>query len=125
MCCQCSDIIMNSNACKKYGDKADLAEYNKLKLDLHTTLKQAHNNYVEGIFEEDSGNPAKRLWSYVKSLKIDQISIPSLLFKNKLVSRPQQKAEALSQQNRSVFTTEDTSYIPSKGPSKAQHHDQH
>ena len=106
------------DAWKKYGDKADLTEYNKLKQEVQSALKQAHNNYVDGIFEEDQGssNPGKRLWSYIKSLKIDKIGIPSLLYENKLVSKPKQKAEALAQQYKSVFTTEDTSYIPSKGP---------
>ena len=108
------------DAWKKYGDKADLTEYNKLKQEVQSALKQAHNNYVDGIFEEDQGssNPGKRLWSYIKSLKIDKIGIPSLLYENKLVSKPKQKAEALAQQYKSVFTTEDTSYIPSKGPSE-------
>ena len=52
-----------------------------------------------------------------KILKLDKIGIPSLLFQNQLVNKPKQKAEALSQQYLSVFTTEDTSSIPSKGPS--------
>jgi hypothetical protein len=103
---------------KKYGDKKDLADYKVLKLEVQAALKRAHDDYIQGVFEEDSANPAKRLWSYVKSLKIDKIGIPPLHHKNKLVSQHKQKAEALSEQYKSVFTAENTSQLPSKGPSK-------
>ncbi|XP_072030407.1 uncharacterized protein [Amphiura filiformis] len=106
------------DAWKKFGDKNDLADYKNLKQEVETALKRAHDEYIEGVFEEDTGNPAKKLWSYVKSLKIDKIGIPPLLYKNRLVSQPKQKAEALSEQYRSVFTSESTSHLPSKGPSK-------
>ncbi|XP_072018627.1 uncharacterized protein [Amphiura filiformis] len=106
------------DAWKKFGDRNDLADYKNLKQEVETALKHAHDEYIEGVFEEDTGNPAKKLWSYVKSLKIDKIGIPPLLYKNRLVSQPKQKAEALSEQYRSVFTSESTSHLPSKGPSK-------
>ena len=108
------------DAWKKYGDKADLADYKKLQGEVQAALKQAHNDYIDDMFEQDSeetSNPAKKLWRYVKSLKIDKIGIPPLLFQNVLVSKPQQKAEALSEQYKSIFTEEDQSNMPSKGPS--------
>ena len=106
------------NSWKKYNDGADLAEYKKLKDEVTAALKQAHDKYIDGLFEaEDTENPAKKLWGYVKSLKIDKIGIPPLKWKNKLVSLAKQKAEALSHQYKSVFTREDTDTLPSKGPS--------
>ncbi|XP_072022866.1 uncharacterized protein [Amphiura filiformis] len=85
------------DAWKKYGLKTDLDEYNQLKKEVNSTLKVAHNDYVKNMFvdktENQTDNPAKKLWGYVKSLKMDKIGIPSLVCGNKLFSQAKQKAE--------------------------------
>ena len=79
-------------------------------------MKAAHEDYVRNIFDVESETPVKKLWGYVKSLKVDRIGIPSLIWNSRLMSQAKQKAEALSQQYKSVFTVEDKESMPTKGP---------
>ena len=108
------------DAWRKYGQQSDLAEYNQLKKEVSQALKRAHGEYVNNIFDNENGNSAKRLWGYVKSLKMDRVGIPSLIWENRLVTNAKQKAEVLSQQYKSVFTVEDRSSMPTKGHSNAE-----
>ena len=108
------------NAWKKYGQQSDLAEYNQLKKEVSQALKRAHGEYVNNIFDNENGNSAKRLWGYVKALKMDRVGIPSLIWENRLVTIAKQKAEVLSQQYKSVFTVEDRSSMPTKGQSNVE-----
>ena len=50
----------------------------------------------------------KRFWSYIKSLKVDTIGIPTLTKDNRLESDNKLKAEILNNQFKSVFTSENT-----------------
>ena len=57
------------------------------------------------------------MWSYVKSKRRDQVSIPSLEANGTTVSDAQGKAELINQQFTSVFTHENTSTLPDLGAS--------
>ena len=108
---QCYDVW------KKYNDSTAHDKYNQLKKDVNQAMKEAHGDYVRNIFDVESETPVKKLWGYVKSLKVDRIGMPSFIWNSKLMSQAKQKAEALSQQNKSVFTVEDLKSMLTKGPS--------
>ena len=57
------------------------------------------------------------MWSYVKSKRRDQVSIPSLEANGTTVSDAQGKAELINQHFTSVFTHENTSTLPDLGAS--------
>ena len=59
----------------------------------------------------------KVFWSYIKNLRKDNQGVSDLKVDGKLVSEDKQKAEALNDQFRSVFTEEGTGQIPNLGRS--------
>ncbi len=67
-------------------------------------ITSEYNRYLTKLFDEENNN--KNLFSFTKSQKKDQVGIPS-----------EGKSEALSDQYNSVFTKEDTNFLPDKGPS--------
>ena len=60
---------------------------------------------------------SKRFWSFIKSMKKEASGVSPLISEGHLVSDPATKANVLNRQYQSVFTTEDNSTIPDKGPS--------
>ena len=79
--------------------------------------QQAHRKYLSDTLDSTSGRIKKNLWSYVKSKRRDQVSIPSLEVNGITVSDAQGKAELFNQQFTSVFTNENTSALPDLGTS--------
>ncbi len=81
-------------------------------------LKVSHEQYLESLFDgDDNQSNNKRFWSYIKSLRGDQISISALNFMGKLVTKRVEKVKALSHQYQQVFTQEDTTSFPKLGKS--------
>ena len=73
---------------------------------------------MQGIVSEDLHKNPKRFWSYIKSRKQESSGITSL--KNKdgyLHSDTVSKADILNKQFHSVYTKEDYTNMPDKGPS--------
>lgn len=61
-------------------------------------------------------NP-KKFWSFIKSIKQEVSGVAPLRNTGGIItSDPQAKANILNDQFKSVFTTEDTSHAPDKGP---------
>ena len=61
---------------------ADWKRYHKLTKDLKKQLREAHNDYVTGIFSDGTTRGInKKAWTYIKSKRRDNIGIPPL--KNK------------------------------------------
>ena len=58
-------------------------------------------------------NEQKRFWSYIKSLRKDNIGILPLKDKGRLFNAPVDKANILNRQYQSTFTQEDTDHVPS------------
>ena len=76
---------------------------------------------MQDVVSDDLTNNPQRFWSYVRSRKQDSSGIAAL--KNKdgfLHSEPPAKATILNEQFQSVFTKEDNSNMPDKGPSPFQ-----
>ena len=99
------------------GTKKDKDRYKKLQAEVQFEVRSAHKQYMQDVVSDSyKGNP-KKFWSYIKSTGQESAGVSPL--KNEdgfLKSDNQSKANILNNQFESVFTNEDTSSIPDKGP---------
>ena len=105
---------------RKTNKKRDRDRYKRLQHEVQWETRKAHRMYMEDVSKECKENP-KRFWSFIKSKGQETNGVPPL--KNKegfLKSDSQNKANILNEQFQSVYTQEDTSSIPNKGPSPYQ-----
>ena len=95
--------------------KRDKDRYTRLQSECNDKVKKANREYVDKIATDDD---PKRFWSYVKSRGQDSQGVAPL--KNSegyIQSDSKKKADILNEQFQSVFTEEDLSNKPDKGPS--------
>ena len=80
-------------------------------------VKQARSDYLNNQVLDglESGN-TKLFYRYIKSLKNDNTGLAPLKSGAKLVTASQEKADILLEEFSSVFTKEDTDFIPWQGP---------
>ena len=90
------------NSYKQHRDLASYETFSKQRKITYTETRNAHRSYISSICSDSP----KRFWSYIKSLKVDNIGIPTLNNNNKLESDNRLKAEILNSQFKSVFTQE-------------------
>ena len=77
--------------------------YKKIKHQTQTACRQTHNQYLNSIFSSDSSN--KKLFTYVKNRKQENVGIPDLKSEKGLPVRdPLKKAELIHKQFDSVFS---------------------
>jgi hypothetical protein len=66
-------------------------------------------NYIENIIIEDSklaeSKPSKKLWSFIKKQKSENIGVSPLKVNGITKTNPTDQAEALNNQFHSAFTT--------------------
>jgi hypothetical protein len=79
--------------------------YEKFSSERKKTSKETRNAYRRYVNEVCTDSP-KKFWSFVKSLRCDNVGIPTLKKDGKLESENKIKAEILNEQFRSVFTQE-------------------
>ena len=94
----------------------DKEKYKKLQKENQFHSRKAYNNYIEDIVSGEDSNP-KKLWSFVKAKKCDSSGISPLRKDGVPHSNPQVKANILNDQFAGAFTEENTSTLPSLGPS--------
>ena len=83
--------------------------YRKIKSVTQRTCRQTHENYLKTLFENDRSN--KKLWSYIKNRKQQNVGIPEIKDQNKTpTSDPVKKANLIRQQFDSVFSNPEPPY---------------
>ena len=103
---------------KRTGSPADLTRYTNLKTSTQQEIRTSHRNYMKGMVTSDQKNKPKRFWSCVKAKKQESTGVASLKNEDGFIhNNSQSKAEILNAQFQSVFTKEDLSSMPDKGPS--------
>ena len=70
------------------------------------------NQYVSNLLDPNSNAVTKRLWSYIKSKRLDHTGVSSLKHQRYTYTKPQEKADLLANYFSSIFTNEDMSHIP-------------
>jgi len=86
-------------------------EYRQFKRKTQRECRLAYRNYVSSLAGEH--HVSKRLWSFIKSQRKDNCSIPPIKHNGNIYSDHSSKAEALNDYFCSVFTTESCDELPS------------
>ena len=77
--------------------------YKKIKSHTQKICRQTHDEYLHSIFSEDKSN--KKLWSYIKSRKQQNVGIPDLTSENNTpINDPTEKANLIRKQFDSVLS---------------------
>ena len=103
---------------RRNNNAKNQARYRHLKATAQREMRKAHDDFIDQtVCGELQGN-SKRFWSYLKSKRQDSQGVAPLrktdgLLYNDVAS----KADILNQQFHSVYTREDTTNMPNKGPS--------
>jgi hypothetical protein len=102
---------------KRTGKARHWEEYRSIQKAVKIEIKIAHDRYLLNLFDDTQEGCMKRFWSYIKSQRRDKTGVSPLEDDGILATTGKAKAEALSRQYQRVFTKEDVSSIPDKGPS--------
>ena len=103
-----------SHQIQRWYNKAKLSEawlhYHSLKKECQKQCHLAYHQYINNLADPSSGKITKKLWSFIKSIRIDQCTISSLKVDDITItdSYNYPKAEAFNNYFKSVFTSEDT-----------------
>jgi hypothetical protein len=106
---------------KRTKKKRDTDRYKRLQHKVKHMIRPASKTYLENTNSEAYTSNPKKFWSFIKSKGQEASGVPPL--KNKdgfLKSDSASKAEILNDQFVSVFTKEDLTSMPNKGPSPHQ-----
>ena len=103
---------------KRYCRDSDWNEYKSLQKEIDHKLKYQHKSYLTNLTSSPDSNK-KSLWHYIKSRKQENNGISTLInpINGHIITNPVEKTDTLNQHFQSVFTSEDNSNIPDKGPS--------
>jgi hypothetical protein len=92
---------------RKYGRPKDWSKFKAYKKDSEKAIKTAHTKYISDILDKslEDKNP-KPFWKYVKQMRKDSVGVAPIKEKGTgtLRTESKQKAEAINQQFKSVFT---------------------
>lgn len=95
---------------KRTGDQTFRIKFLSLRKSIKHKIKLSYNNYLEGLLGLNDTNSAcdnKKLFSFLKSCKQDQLGSPPLQHGSRLVTDTTEKADVQNQQFHSVFTTKE------------------
>ena len=79
-----------------------------LRKSIKSKIKLSHETYLEGLLglnDENSTCDSKKLFSFLKSSKQDQLGTPALNHRNRLVTETAEKADVHNLQFQPVFTS--------------------
>ena len=94
-------------------------KYTREQKEVQQEIKIAHEEYLESLFEDEEGNPAKSFFKALKAKKRNDVGIAPLKTKfGKIESTPIGKATALSEQYSSVFKRDDGKPLPRMNSNK-------
>ena len=99
---------------KLSNQESDWNYYKKLKTQLQ--CRRAYHEYVEDMGRNFDDNP-RTFWRFVQGKRCENNGVAPLKDNGIICSDSKLKAEILNKQFTSIFTKEDTSYLPDLGPS--------
>ena len=99
--------------------EADWSQYKAMKREVKYMLKSQHKNY---LISGHDFLPQHPLWHYIKAQRQEHTGISTLKDSTSghIITDPAEKANALNEHFKSVFTVEDNETIPNKGISLYQ-----
>ena len=103
---------------KASGNQRDKQRYKRLKSLCQKSIRKDHDCYMRDIISPDAKQNPKKFWSFLKGKKQESSGVAPLRSTDGLIhSDSGTKANILNAQFKSVFTKEDLSSMPDKGPS--------
>ena len=100
------------NHARSTNTEHDWARYKDIKRQCQYECRNSFNLYVSNLIDPNSNAVSKRLWSYIKSKRLDHTGVSTLKHQGSTYSNSQEKANLLAGYFSSVFTNEDVSHIP-------------
>ena len=98
------------NKARSTGLASDWSNYKNIKKLSQHECRRAYYNYVSRISDPRVNN--KKFWSFIKNCRKDTTGITTLTVEGNTITDDTDKANALNDQFKSVFTIEDTSVTP-------------
>ena len=105
------------NKSKKSKKPSHKKAFKDIRSLIRNKLHKNYWDYLNNMLDPEKDNNSKKFWKYIKSRKQDTMGIGTLKNNGVLAETAEQKAEMLNSQFTSVFTTENTTNMPSKGNS--------
>ena len=105
------------NKSRKTKSNDDIRAFKKCRSEYNKLLKNAQREYYLDFLEPRLDQNGKYLFNYIKRMKKDSLGIEALNHNNKLITNASDKAEALSEQYKSVFAEENKEDLPHILPS--------
>ena len=91
-------------------------KYKEIKRTTQKALRSAHSEYVKNMICNDNKDN-KKLWTYIKSKRQEQVGIPDLIDdNNKTIKDPKEKANILNNQFSNVFSNPEPEIICKNNP---------
>ena len=90
----------------------DWQEFCNIRKDMHKHLRSARLSYINQFLTTAITDKPKAFWSFISKLRQDNQGIGDLNIAGNIISDDKQKAEALGNQFKSVFTYEGNSKLP-------------
>ena len=97
---------------KRSRNPEDWQEFCNLRKDMHKHLRSARLSYINQFLTTAITDKPKAFWSFISKLRQDNQGIGDLNIAGDIISDDKQKAEALGNQFKSVFTHEGHSELP-------------
>ena len=94
------------NKAKRTALQSDWDAYRKLKNSINSKVRAAHNNYYSRLFNNSFSGNRRQFWKYIRAKKQDKHDIPTLLIGDQTIHHAKDKANALNNHFKSVFTKE-------------------
>ena len=90
----------------------DWQEFYNIRKDMHKHLRSARLSYINLFLTTAITDNSKAFWSFISKLRQDNQGIGNLNIAGNIITDDKQKAEALGNQFKSVFTLEGNSQLP-------------
>ena len=100
------------NKAKRTALQSDWDAYRKLKNSINSKVRAAHNNYYSRLFNNSFSGNRRQFWKYIRAKKQDKHDIPTLLIGDQTIHHAKDKANALNNHFKSVFTKENLLTMP-------------
>ena len=105
------------NTAKQLNTEEAWVNYRKSRNEVNNMLKAAHEEYRSRILDTSFSGHKRQFWKYIRTMKKNTSSIPTLISNGFILTNAKDKATVLNSYFQSVFTIEDLTNVPNKGTS--------
>jgi len=99
------------NRAKQTNHPENWTTYFEIKRLTQQECRKAYNKYISSFIDSEN-NCTKKLWSFIKSKRLDQTGIGPIIYKGETHTDSLSKANAFADYFASVYTQDDPSNIP-------------